>query len=89
MIYTNDYKLPQRIIQSLNLTRKPEDGVLHVTGLLSSPREHTLLLKNWDSLVQDYSEALDALLGTALHQLQEASAKKTSNIISEIPLEGK
>lgn len=89
MIYTNKYNLPDRVIQQLNLIRKPEKGVLHVTNLLSSPREYNLLLENWDSLTFDYSEALDTLLGTALHQLQEASAKKTSNIISEIPLESK
>lgn len=89
MIYTNEHNLPDRVIQQLNLTRKPEKGVLHITNLLSSPREYTLLLENWDSLTQDYSESLDALLGTALHQLQDMSAKKTNNVMSEISLEGK
>ncbi len=85
MIYTNIHNLPDRVIKQLPLPRKPEERILHVTELLSSPREHTLLLEHWDDLEVDFSVFLDTLLGTALHKYQESLNKQRS----EIKLSGK
>jgi hypothetical protein len=55
--------------------RRPEDGVIHVTELIDSPLVRHLRTEHWDSLVEDVSDRIWALIGTAVHQLAEHHAR--------------
>jgi hypothetical protein len=72
---TNKYGLPQTLVNFANRnTYSRGDAHISVTQLIGSPRVRLLTQKHEDEIVEDVSDRLWALIGTALHEVVEQGA---------------
>jgi len=77
MKWTNNYNLPDRVINVIKGNRKdkrPDIGRLSVTDLIDEPLSRILYINHYDDIVRDYSDLLQATMGTALHTRYETFA---------------
>ena len=63
----NKFNLPGPVVEAVSQVRKPKGDSISVTALIDSPRIRSLTTKHWDSLEEDASSRLWALLGQGLH----------------------
>ena len=72
MKITNHYNLPRPIFDKIaGGVYDPEETRIGVTTLIDAPLKRHLKIKHWDTLEEDASERLWALLGTAVHYILE------------------
>lgn len=77
MRWTNNYNLPERVINVIKGGRKdkrPDIGRLSITDLIDEPLPRILYINHYDDIVRDYSDLLQATMGTALHTRYETFA---------------
>jgi len=70
---TNRYNLSPLIIRPMEAPVRPEDGRFRVTELIDSPTVRKLKQIHWDELVWDWSEFLEADMGTGYHARMECN----------------
>lgn len=78
MELANTYNLPQPVVNAVSQQRRPIPGRYSVTQLIGSPLQRILKIKYWDHLVQDVSDMLWMLLGSAAHYILEKHAPEDS-----------
>jgi hypothetical protein len=76
MKMTNKFNLPNRIIRQVGEIHKPKEKRISVTDLISCPRERTLLIKEWDKVILDYSDFLSTIIGLSVHERQNKLASE-------------
>jgi hypothetical protein len=77
MATTNKYKLPEPLFNALSFNRYPPVvGRLAATALIDAPLQRVLLMKHSSEIVEDASERLWALLGSAVHYVIEKGGDK-------------
>lgn len=99
MIWTNNYKLPERVIRVIQgkyKERKPELNRLSMTDLVEEPLPRILYVHHWDEIVRDYSDLLTMVQGIALHDRyymcateDDDAEHKLEDAISEMIIVGK
>lgn len=67
MRFTNIHSLPSAMVAALSDGWAPKVESLSVTALIGPPRIRTLTMEHWDSMEEDVSSRLWALLGQGLH----------------------
>lgn len=83
MKITNKYNLPAPIVSAVSSgARKPIAGRISVTELIAPPRIRVLKMRHWDTLEEDASDRIWALLGSAVHGVLE-KADTTSHWAEE------
>jgi hypothetical protein len=92
---TNRFNLPESIYNVISKVRKPSENKISVTELIDSPLIRHLRIEHWDSLEEDASDRLWALLGTAIHYAiekgtpQDALAEERLEVkVDDITLSG-
>jgi hypothetical protein len=76
---TNKYGLPQTLVNFANRnTYSRGNSHISVTQLIGSPRVRLLTQKHEDEIVEDVSDRLWALIGTALHEVVEQGADENN-----------
>lgn len=75
MIITNNYNLPEVLINSVEETHKPVDKHYSVTTLLKPVRETLLKRRHYDEITQDISDMVWLIFGSAVHKLIEDADK--------------
>ena len=68
MFLKNEMNLPQEFVDAVTF-QKPCQEIIRVTSLIDSPRIRQLRIRHWESLSEDVSERVWALLGQAVHLL--------------------
>ena len=76
MIYTNDFSLPDAIVNAIGQPRPIVPGVFSASEISSPPYVRYLKEKHWDELAQDVSDMFWLLFCTAFHTVMETSAPK-------------
>jgi len=67
-LFTNKHELPPAIYHALKgKERKMSRDVLHVTEAIDAPRIRVLRLRHAGEIIEDVSDRLWAMLGTAVH----------------------
>ena len=79
---TNKLNLPQPIYNALNSDYQPKEHQYSVTTILNSVRQVLLRRRHNDEIVQDCSELIWALFGTAFHSILE-NAEETETQFKE------
>ena len=79
---TNKLNLPEPIYNALNSDYQPKEHQYSVTTILNSTRQILLKRKHNNEIVQDCSDLIYALLGTAFHSILE-NADATENQFQE------
>src|SRR3990167_5306958 len=75
MKITNAYDLPEAIVRAARSDRYSRGRArMSVTQLIDSPRVQALRAKHRDDMVEDVTDRIWALLGTAVHHLLEMGA---------------
>lgn len=75
MIITNNYKLPQVLIDSIDENHIPVDKHYSVTTLLKPVREILLTRRHYNEISQDVSDMVWLIFGSAVHKLIEDADK--------------
>jgi len=85
MKFTNKYNIPEEIISSIESPNwyNKGDCDISATGLLQPPKIRILSDKYKDSIIQDYSDRIWMLLGSAVHAILENSNKDSENLTEE------
>jgi len=85
MKFTNKYNIPEEIISSIESPNWYDKGDCDIsaTGLLQAPKIRILSDKYKDSIIQDYSDRIWMLLGSAVHAILENSNKDSENLTEE------
>lgn len=78
MIITNNYNLPEVIVNATSKAYKPKEGRLSATTLIAPPLIRALTVEFWDTLTTDVSEKLWMILGNAVHYIFEGNAPDNS-----------
>jgi len=76
MLYTNNYNLPEALVNAIGTPRKPVPNRYSVTDISNPPLIRHLKEKHWDNLTQDVSEMIWMLFGSAMHYIMEKGAPK-------------
>ena len=71
MQLTNKNKLPHPIMEALKYDTYKVGGDISVTTLIDAPQIRILKMRHKDEIVQDASDMLWALMGTAVHHILE------------------
>lgn len=74
MNLTNKYGLPEALVRAVSRDYHRAEGDISVTQLISPPRIHQLRLRHADEIVEDVSDRLWMLLGSAVHSVLERAA---------------
>lgn len=75
MKLTNKFGLPQPVVTALTRSEYSKgESNRSITQLIDAPRVRILRQENWDSMEEDVSEKLWAVLGTAAHKMFEDTA---------------
>lgn len=77
MIYTNKMNLPKAIVDCCSPERHNKKGCLSATTLLKGVKEIILNERHHEECVQDVSDNVWALFGTAVHSIIEKSEDNT------------
>jgi hypothetical protein len=86
MRYTNNYNLPQSLVDAI--TKNTYDvaqnnpSIISVTTLNNPPRIRLLSVRHWDKLTEDVSEGMWRLLGSAVHEVM-ARIDDTNRLLEE------
>lgn len=85
MKITNNFNLPQPIYQAVSGVWKPRFERITVSQLIQPPLQKYLTIKHWDTLEDDASNRLWALLGQGFHYV--LAKYTTEKYLAELPLE--
>jgi len=75
MKFTNNYNLPQYLVDILSKDYRLKENRISVTQLIDEPLVRNLKIKYYDELVIDVSDRLPFIKGNALHQYLEGHAE--------------
>lgn len=77
---TNKFSLPEPLYKALAKKRyAPIAGRISATALIDAPLIRVLLMKHTDEIVEDASEKIWALLGSAIHRVIELKGTKEAS----------
>lgn len=68
---TNQYNLPESLVSALAADWYVKQGDISVTGLIQPPRLRQLMIRYEDQVVEDASDKIWLLLGSAVHNVLE------------------
>ena len=71
MIMTNKLNLPEGFVKAVSTEKHNEKGCLSATTLIQGVKQIILMDRYWDLLVDDVSDRIWAIWGTAVHSLLE------------------
>lgn len=85
MQLTNVHSFPKAIVDAIGFIHKKPKKINHltVTRLIDSPRIRVLTLKNYDEIVEDVSDRIFALFGSAVHAILSWSSETDEDAIVE------
>lgn len=84
MTITNNFDLPQALVQAVSTQQHNKDGTVSATTLIQGIKQILLTQRHWEELSEDVSKRIWALFGSAVHQLLE---KEGADDFSEVSLE--
>ena len=92
----NKHNLPETLVNVTSKVYKPLPDRISVSQLINAPLVRYLTIKFWDSLEEDVSDRLWAILGTAMHHILKTGTpedafgeEKLTHKIGEITIVGK
>ena len=88
MRVTNNYHLPEPIVNAVARNYKPQEKRISVTSLIGSPRVYRLTQKHWDDIEIEVMDNSQALPGIALHKFLSGKAKEGAEEKLEIEIDG-
>lgn len=80
MKITNEFGLPQTLVNAVDVEPHSKEGAVSATELLRGTKQNILTRRHWDELEDDVSNRVWALLGTSVHKLLE---EKNPNYFTE------
>lgn len=83
MKLTNVNNLPEQFVNAVNVDYKPTERQYSVTTILNSVRQTILQRRYNDEIVDDVSNQIWAILGSAFHQLLENSQESSNELKEE------
>lgn len=80
MKLTNNYNLPQPLVDAMSINKPRVMGDIAVTRLIDSPQIRALRKKHWDEIEEDAADRVWALFGSSVHAIiektKEANAER-------------
>ncbi len=77
MKVTNNYGLPEALVNAVSVERHNKPGCYSATTLLKGVKETLLTERHYDELEQDAADSIWAVWGTAVHSIFEAQKDNT------------
>ena len=75
MKYTNDCNLPESIADAIKKNtydvKRNDPSIISITTLINAPRVRQLTIRHWDEIIEDVSDGIWRLLGSAVHSVME------------------
>lgn len=78
MIYTNNFSLPEAVVNAIGQPHKPVPGRYSASDFTGSPLQRKLKEEHWEDLTQDSSDMIWMLFGSAMHYVLEKGSPKDS-----------
>lgn len=87
---TNKYNIPKPIYDAVNTQYKPQEDRFSVTDLIGPVLIRRLKIEHWDDLVEDASDRMWMLLGSAVDHIISKQIQNTAFVQQkiEIPIDG-
>jgi hypothetical protein len=84
--FTNQLELPEWVVRGLTYSNYNKEGVkfdISCTTLIDGPLKNYLYIKNREAIVEEASEMLWSVYGTAVHNVFEKANEEFSDVIVE------
>jgi hypothetical protein len=87
MKFTNKHNAPRMLVNLATRNARPKRTErIGVTDLIGPPRIRELTRRHYDEIEQDVTDALKAMLGTAVHKLLEDGADPDAGLFAEVEM---